>query len=475
LELEELVEHFTLVAGELELLRGKAGATRLGFGLLLKFLIWTGRFPRSVGELPDNAIKHMARQVGVPATQIGSYDWSGRQIKRHRMEIRRALGFRERSVAEAHTLTAWLAEHVACSERRPDQVREQLLARCRAERIEPPERTRVERLVRSALHQAEEMLFARVLSRLANDAIIRLQTLVADDEDTDTDAPSGTHGRGVLGLIRASPGAVSLATVLGEIDKLQAARAIGLPDGLFVDIAPKVVDAWRARAAAEAPSHLRSHPTPTRLTLLAALVWRRQREITDTLVELLISVVHLINARAEKRVTQELVNELKRVRGKENILFRMAEAAVTHPDEIVREALYPVVGESTLKDLVREYKASGPTYRRTVQTTLKASYTNHYRRGLLKLLDVLALESSNTAHRPVIDAIALLRRYAGRAERYYPLGEHVPIDHVVADNWREPLYRTDTRGRERIVRTVYEVCVFSALRDRLRCKEIWVA
>ena len=106
LELEELVEHFTLVAGELELLRGKAGATRLGFGLLLKFLIWTGRFPRSVGELPDNAIEHMARQVGVPATQIGSYDWSGRQIKRHRMEIRRALGFRECSVAEAQTLTA---------------------------------------------------------------------------------------------------------------------------------------------------------------------------------------------------------------------------------------------------------------------------------------------------------------------------------------------------------------------------------
>jgi hypothetical protein len=109
--------------------------------------------------------------------------------------------------------------------------------------------------------------------------------------------------------------------------------------------------------------------------------------------------------------TEELINELRRVRGKENILFRLAEAAVEHPDDIVREALYPVVGEETLNDLVREYKASGPTYRRTVQTTLKASYTNHYRRGLLKLLEVLEFASSNTAHRPVIDAIALLRRY----------------------------------------------------------------
>jgi hypothetical protein len=38
---------------------------------------------------------------------------------------------------------------------------------------------------------------------------------------------------------------------------------------------------------------------------------------------------------------------------------------------------------------VHEYKTSGPLYRRTVQTTLKASYTNHYRRGLIRLLDIL--------------------------------------------------------------------------------------
>ncbi len=96
LELDELLEHFTFGASELEQLRGKAGATRLGFGLILKFLIWTGRFPESSSELPDNAVEHVARQVGVPAADISSYDWSARQIKRHRVEIRRALGHRAR-------------------------------------------------------------------------------------------------------------------------------------------------------------------------------------------------------------------------------------------------------------------------------------------------------------------------------------------------------------------------------------------
>ena len=46
----------------------------------------------------------------------------------------------------------------------------------------------------------------------------------------------------------------------------------------------------------EAPSHLRSHPRPLILTLLAALLYKRQREITDTLADLLIFTVYRIGA-----------------------------------------------------------------------------------------------------------------------------------------------------------------------------------
>ena len=66
------------------------------------------------------------------------------------------------------------------------------------------------------------------------------------------------------------------------------------------DLSPKVVTAWRARAAVESPSQLRDHPVEVTLTLLATLLYCREREITDTLVELLISTVHPINARADR-------------------------------------------------------------------------------------------------------------------------------------------------------------------------------
>jgi Domain of unknown function (DUF4158) len=166
LGLDELVDQFTLVEDELELLRNKTGATRLGFGVVLKFLVWKGRFPRGRGEVPDNAVEHVARQVGVLSSEIGFYDWSGWQAKRHRTEIRERLGFRECSVADAEQLTGWLIAQVTQVERRSERVREELLACCREQRIEPPSSGRLDRIVRSALHRGEELLFAQVQAAL---------------------------------------------------------------------------------------------------------------------------------------------------------------------------------------------------------------------------------------------------------------------------------------------------------------------
>jgi len=62
----------------------------------------------------------------------------------------------------------------------------------------------------------------------------------------------------------------------------------------------------------------------------------REREFVDALVDLLIATVHRIGARAGRRVTKELTNAFKKVRGKEKILFSIAEAAIDAPDDAVR-------------------------------------------------------------------------------------------------------------------------------------------
>jgi hypothetical protein len=254
----------------------------------------------------------------------------------------------------------------------------------------------------------------RISARIPPEASERMAALIATTSD-DPGPGEDAGGPETFADIKADPGNVSLKTTRQEIAKLTAIRAAGLPGDLFDGIAPKVLAAWRARAAAEAPSHLRAHPEEIRLTLLAALVHCRQREITDTLADLLIATVHRINARAEKKVTGELIADLNRVSGKESILFGITAAAVEAPDGLVRDVIYPAAGgEQTLIDLLREYKAKGSSFRRHKQRVLKASYTNHYRHGLVELLQALDFHFANTAHRPVIEALELIERTAAR-------------------------------------------------------------
>src|SRR5664280_1785306 len=157
------------------------------------------------------------------------------------------------------------------------------------------------------------------------------------EDEGQVDPSEGGDGTGVdvFAAIRRDPGNVSLKTITTEVFKLEAIRAVGLPEGLFADIAPKVLAGWRARVASEFPSHLRQHPPEIKVTLLAGYLHCRQREITDALVDLLITTVHRINAHAEAKVVKEFVNELQRVSGKEDILFRMTEAALGSPLESV--------------------------------------------------------------------------------------------------------------------------------------------
>ena len=255
-------------------------------------------------------------------------------------------------------------------------MREELLKRCRLERIEPPAPGQITRMVRSALYSAEQTWFARIATRLGPEMSARILALVAagqapevEEEDTDSDLDEGQGS--VLSLIKAMPGNVSLDSMLTEIRKLNAIRAIGLPVALFADVVPKVLARWRFRAAVESPSHLRTRartmPDAT-ITLLAALLVEREREVTDALVDLLIATVHRVGARAERKVTEELINAFKRVSGKENLLFTIADASLAAPDGTVREVVFPAVrgGEQTLRELVHEFKTKGPVYRRTV-------------------------------------------------------------------------------------------------------------
>jgi hypothetical protein len=49
---DELIDHWTLLPAERELLANKTVATRLGFAIMLKAFALEGRFPGSLHDIP---------------------------------------------------------------------------------------------------------------------------------------------------------------------------------------------------------------------------------------------------------------------------------------------------------------------------------------------------------------------------------------------------------------------------------------
>ena len=201
-----------------------------------------------------------------------------------------------------------------------DRLAAAVRRRCRSEKVEPPASGQVERVVASGCRRFDEAFAATVAGRLGPPVRGRLEDLLSRPD--------------VLAELKSDPGPLGLDTLLIEIGKLTTVRALGLTEAVFTDTSDRIVAAWRARAARMYPSDFADCPDPAvRHTLLAALCWTRQAELVDSLVELLIGLIHRINARAERRVEKELIGALTNVPGKRTIFTKMVDAALERPEE----------------------------------------------------------------------------------------------------------------------------------------------
>jgi len=473
--LDELADHWTLSPGERSMLAAqKSDHTALGFAVLLKYVQIEGRFPRTRHEVPPAAIVHVAQQLGLPPTAFIAYDWEARTIKHHRAAIRAFLDLREATVADQDALSTWLVETHVPETRQILALVEHVKRRCRDLHLELPTPDRVERLVRSAIATFDAQLIAQISTRLSLESRQALDALLQERPASAT-VVSG-RGQTLLADLKQETGALSVQTVKLEKAKLDAIAALGLPADLFASVSPRLLRHYRQQIATEDGQALQRHPDTRRWTLLAAFCLVRRQEIIDTLAELLLDVVQHLGVKAERKVERELLRDFRRVSGKTTMLYQLAEVAVEHPDDTVREVLYPVVSEQTLRELVREYRASGPTYQHRVHTVMRGSYQHHYRQVVPLLLEVLQFHSNNASYQPIIAALDLLKRYheASPQQATFAPDEVVPLDGVVPARWRELVEQVGEDGSKRVNRINYELSVLHTVREKLRCKELWL-
>lgn len=472
---DELHAHWHLTAEESNLLHKKTLHGRLGFVVSLKYFQNESHFPESYREIPEAVLGYLANQIGVSGDNLSQYEFNGRTGKRDRTEILSFLGIRRANKNDKSEFAKVLLADMLPSDPTFIALQDYAIHWFKNRRIEPPGSVRLERLIRSTIHTFEADLFNRINKGLNPNtkALIDGLLSVAEDDVDGSAALSNTFSSVIW--LKDDTGKVGLDRILQAIKKINYLRDLGIPSELLASLPAKWMQKYYRRAASESAWELRRHPDVICYALAAVFCWQRQMEITDDLIDLLIQVVHNIGKRAENKIDKKLLEDLKLVHGKTGLLFKLAEVAVAQPEGVIKDVLYPTVGLETLKNLVKEYKASGKAYQEEVHQVVRRSYGNHYRRMIVPLLDTLEFRSNNSNHKPVLDALSFLKSNREFRGQYFTDLADIPIASVIKSKQFDRVIEQDSDGDDRVNRINYEIGVLQALRERLRSKEIWVA
>jgi TnpA family transposase len=317
------------------------------------------------------------------------------------------------------------------------------------------------RLILSALATHEKQFCKSITGNLSSAMLEQLDTLLQTQE---SDEGEWTLWQ----TLKSDPGRAGIDSIKDAVVRLQIVRRIGLPADLFKGILPKLQARYAKRAAVEEPFELRRHAIPLRSTLMAAFLLRRSEELTDHLVDLLIETVHKMGKKAEDSIDSSLSDALQKAPSKMAKLYRMAKASAETPKGVVEEVVFPEVPEKWLQALIKEVEA-GAGYSGKLKTSLQRSYNYHYRRMLPELMNNLEFCCTNTHHQPLMQALVLIKSQMDIKKPVFPEGSDIPMKGIVPASWM-PLVLEDGK----VNRAPYEICVLKALREQLRCREIWV-
>lgn len=463
---EELSKYWSLSYEELQLLKTKPYNSHLAFCMQLKYYEYYGIFPKSKKEFADIPLQYISEQLGLENRKdivLSYYDWEDRTARRHHQEILDFLGIRKLLENDKREIQDWLCKSVFPNGNTINDSLEYIYDWLHQNKIDRPAEKELIRDLSSTYSNFENLLFENISTELPDETKAIIDYCLEDKTESMNFA-----------LLKADPGRVSLDSVLKEIEKLEFINGLDLPDQRLGSLNTKIMSRIRSRALSESSWELKRHPAHIRYVLMSVFLYSRRSEIIDGLVELLVQIIHRLSVKAEKKVTKTLMQDFRKVYGKDILLMRIAEAALNNPDSTVKEVVYPVAGLQVLSNLVKEYKSSGKDYQKEVHKIIRSSYGSHYRRMVPKLLDCMEFCSNNTIYRPILDALRWLKANKDSGRQYYYLSDNLPIDGVVRPKYHEITIEINDDGQRRINRINYEICVLQVLREKLRCKEIWV-
>ena len=451
---------YYLSSKEFEMLENiKQSSPRLGAAVSLKFLQEFGFFPSKRSDVPMDMVISISSQMDIPAKLWSEFDFSKRSSREYRERIRTFLGYKSHDKKSLVAIKRWVLNNLDLGTS-AEKIEDVFYQRFRETKIIPPSDKVIKRIAVQVREKKEAIFYNSILKNINAESAEKIDELLSNKSETK------------LSFIKSDTGKAGIESLKNEANKLKALEELNIPDSIFTNLPKPYLSKIKRRVSSESLHELKRRSKSTKYPMIAIYTYIRKREIVDGITDQLIQTVHKIGAKAEKKVTKEYLKDFIKNKDKDSIFINILNASLASPEEKVCDVVYPEAGgEEGIRGLIKAL-SNGPVFKSKVKSVMRASYQGHYRRMIPIILDNLEFQSNNSSYQPILDGIRILKKYRNSKKKQFPNSEKVPIDGVVKKEWHSLVFNAGDSAS--INRINYEMALLVALREKLRCKEIWI-
>lgn len=447
-----------LTQEEISFIKTRHATKQLAFALLFKCYQGSHQFIDDLTKVPIFIINKLAKLLDVPPT-ISKV--SSRTYDNYISLIRKYFKTSFSKKTHYKELEGWIKNELLPTNYLTEEEIKNLAVHYLKERgIESFKEKTMARIILDATNAFENELFEKLKNTLSPEDEGQLNGLLLPYKD----------GLSYLGWINKEINSPSLDSMLGLMEQLSILNRFNFDLATIRIIPRKRILHYSDAFTRLNPSDLKQMTDNNRCAHLRIHSHIRKEQLTDKIIDVFNRIIRNVIHKSEKRVVKKLINDVKKVYGKDTILFNIAEACLEQPDGTIRDKIFPIVGQDKLKNIIDEYKKKGPMYQSLLHQQIRSSYASYYRRMIQPLLENVVFRSNNSEHQPILNALALIKKYFDSNKVYFPDNEDVPMD-CLPDKWQKRIVDVHTG---KIKRICYEVYVLKKLADRIRCREIWI-
>lgn len=430
----------------------------LNLVVFLKAFQRLGYFPK-IAEVPNSILNHVRGCLKLP-TEIGLVYENSKTMYRHRTAIREYLKVNSFDKNARHFCVQSVYKSAQVMDNPADLINV-AIGELVKQRYELPGFNTLDRLVGRVRTLVNQKLFSKVISRLEDDYIQRLNDLLSSHS---------VERRSPYNDLKQLPKRPTRDHLNDLIVHLIWLDSLGEVKAFLNNITVAKIQHFAAEARVLDASEVKEISQPKRITLLLSLIYAAQVQTRDNLVSMFLKRMRTIHNSAKEELeklrqkNQETIEKL--VGLFTNVLQVFVEPP---PDPEVIQLCYqvfePVGG---VQQLLNECEGVN-AYKGNNYLPLIWRFYKSHRSAFFRLLNALKFESTSQ-EQTIIEAVKFLQLNAHRRTEFFP----DTLDLSFASPQWLKLLKVQQGEKNKIVRRHLEVCVFSYLEAELRSADICV-